>query len=300
MNSKLRNEIKSLFSENVFFDVELKEKSYFHSGGKADCIFSIKNREELEAICNFLQKKSLPFRTFGKGSNLLFKDEGVKEILLINQAKKISKHNNQLEVSSDFFLPRVQKFCHTNSLIGFEFATGIPGSIGGAIKMNAGTKLGEVKEIVEKVYLVDNYNLVGKSKQDLDFNYRHSNITEQQFIFSAVFNLKEGSEEEMAHEKKKVKEYFQYRMDTQPLKEYSFGSTFKNPLQSGKSAAYWIEQAGLKNYRIGDACISQKHANFILNLGNAKTQDALSLIEHVQETIAKKYQINLEREVQIF
>ena len=300
MNSHLQSEIQSTFSKNASFDVNLKKKCYFHSGGTADCILSVNNLNELEKICQFLKKKSLPFRTFGKGSNLLFREERIKEILLVNNSKKIIIKENQLDVSSDFFLPRVLKFCHSNFLIGFEFSTGIPGSVGGALTMNAGTKLGEIKEIIHKVFLIDNYQLIEKSAKELDFSYRHSNIKKEQFIFSAIFNLKKVSKEELQEQKEKTKEYFQYRMDTQPLKEYSFGSTFKNPLSTGKSAAYWIERAGLKNYRIGDACISSKHANFIINLGKATTDDALSLIEHIQEIIAQKYQINLETEVQIF
>ena len=284
-----------------FFDVDLKPYTYFRSGGLAECLLQFNSKEQLEIIASKLYQRGISFLPLGYGSNVLISDNGIKDKVVLLAAKNIYSYKGEkITFSAGTFLPKAQNICYDFHLQGFEFATGIPGSIGGAIKTNAGTKLGEISNALHSITVLEKGNYKTLYKSDLDLAYRFSNLTSEQFVLDATFKLENVSLGKINELKAKTKEYLQYRKDTQPLSQPSFGSCFKNPDVSQSSshhssclpaktahytAAKYIEVCGLKGLVSGDAMISEKHANFIINKGKATTQDALNLIDKIKTAV---------------
>jgi len=285
----------------------LKRFNTWHIGGNADCLIDVVNISDLSYLLNFINKYQVPWFILGKGSNLLVSDSSWKGIVLHlsgdfkswNIFKKNNSFCDKIEVSAGAAIADVTfaQRCCNHGFGGMEFLIGIPGTIGGAIAMNAGAHGTEISDFIKKVEWMDMGGVLHISEiEKLNFKYRFSELNGNfgKIITSAVFELQKSNPKFV---KQKTIQFQKFRMEKQPYNQPSCGSVFKNP--KSHHAAQLIEECGLKGRTIGGAQISQKHANFIVNLGNASSSDILSLIDITQEAVFKKHSINLELEVQI-
>ncbi len=283
----------------VRYEEPLKNHTTFKIGG--NCIALIEPREVsdiIEAI-KICRENNIKFFVIGNGSNLLVPDEGYNGVIikLKSEFSMIKVEGESLIVKSGAKLSEVYPVAYENSLTGFEFASGIPGTIGGAIYMNAGAYGGEMKDIVESVEVLDldNFELKELKNEDLDFSYRKSIIQRKNYIVTSIkLKLKKGNKEEINAVYEDLRDR---RNSKQPLNFGSAGSTFKRP--EGHFASKLIEDAGLKGYHINDAWVSEKHSGFIVNKGNASFKEVMELIENVQKVVFEKFGVKLEMEVRI-
>ncbi len=283
----------------VRYEEPLKNHTTFKIGG--NCIALIEPREVsdiVEAI-KICRENNIKFFVIGNGSNLLVPDEGYNGVIikLKSEFSMIKVEGESLIVKSGAKLSEVYPVAYENSLTGFEFASGIPGTIGGAIYMNAGAYGGEMKDIVESVEVLDldNFELKELKNEDLDFSYRKSIIQRKNYIITSIkLKLKKGNKEEINAVYENLRDR---RNSKQPLNFGSAGSTFKRP--EGHFASKLIEDAGLKGYHINDAWVSEKHSGFIVNKGNASFKEVMELIEYVQKVVFEKFGVKLETEVRI-
>ncbi|WP_455092778.1 UDP-N-acetylmuramate dehydrogenase [Parvimonas micra] len=283
----------------VRYDEPLKSHTTFKIGG--NCIALIEPREISDIIeaVKICRKNSIKFFVIGNGSNLLVPDEGYNGVIikLKSEFSKIEVEGDYLIVNSGAKLSEVYTVAYENSLTGFEFASGIPGTIGGAIYMNAGAYGGEMKDIVESVEVLDldNFELRELKNEELEFSYRKSIIQRKNYIVTTIkLKLQKGNKEEINAVYEDLRER---RNSKQPLNFGSAGSTFKRP--EGHFASKLIEDAGLKGYHINDAWVSEKHSGFIVNKGNASFKEVMELIEYVQKVVFEKFGVKLETEVRI-
>lgn len=297
--STVINEIKKIITEDkIRLNEPMKLHTSFRIGGPADILLLPTEVSEIRNVVIFCRKHDVPLYVIGNGSNLLIRDKGIRGIVL-----KISQNFNDIEVKDNFIKAKsgtlvtvLSKTALENHLKGLEFASGIPGTLGGAIVMNAGAYDGEFSKIIEKVTAMDyEGNIRDLMKEELEFDYRWSVFQKKNhIILEALIKLEKGNYDEI---KSKMEEYSARRKEKQPLNLPSAGSTFKRP--KGHFAGTLIEKAGLKGMRIGDAAVSELHAGFIVNLGNATACDVERLIEYVQKKVYEKFQIWLEPEVKI-
>jgi len=281
-------------------NVLLKNHTSFKIGGRALYFLEAKTKPEIISAIYLAENKNWPFFILGQGSNVLVSDQGFKGLIIKikNQKLKIKKQNQKfkiLEVESGTSLPKLVNFAAQNGLAGLEWAVGIPGTVGGAIYGNAGAFGKSMADLIKEVEVLDEKFKIKKYKNyDCKFSYRESIFKRKAnlIILSAKIKLKK---EKKAKIKKKMKEYLAFRKKTQPLSFPSAGSIFKNP--PGKSAAVLIEKAGLKGKKIGQAQISKKHANFIINLGGAQAWQVKKLIDLVKSKVKQKFGIDLKEEI---
>lgn len=283
----------------VRYDEPLKNHTTFKIGG--NCIALIEPREISDIIeaVKICRENSIKFFIIGNGSNLLVPDEGYNGVIikLKGEFSTIQVEGEYLIVNSGAKLSEVYTVAYENSLTGFEFASGIPGTIGGAIYMNAGAYGGEMKDIVESVQVLDldNFELRELKNEELEFSYRKSIIQRKNYIVTTIkLKLQKGNKEEINAVYEDLRER---RNSKQPLNFGSAGSTFKRP--EGHFASKLIEDAGLKGYHINDAWVSEKHSGFIVNKGNASFKEVMELIEYVQKVVFEKFGVKLETEVRI-
>lgn len=283
----------------VRYDEPLKSHTTFKIGG--NCIALIEPREISDIIeaVKICRKNNIKFFVIGNGSNLLVPDEVYNGVIikLKSEFSKIEVEGYYLIVNSGAKLSEVYTVAYENSLTGFEFASGIPGTIGGAIYMNAGAYGGEMKDIVESVEVLDldNFELRELKNEELEFSYRKSIIQRRNYIVTTIkLKLQKGNKEKINAVYEDLRER---RNSKQPLNFGSAGSTFKRP--EGHFASKLIEDAGLKGYHINDAWVSEKHSGFIVNKGNASFKEVMELIEYVQKVVFEKFGVKLETEVRI-
>ena len=283
----------------VRYDEPLKSHTTFKIGG--NCIALIEPREisDIVETIKICRENSIKFFVIGNGSNLLVPDEGYNGVIikLKSEFSKIEVEGDYLIVNSGAKLSEVYTVAYENSLTGFEFASGIPGTIGGAIYMNAGAYGGEMKDIVESVEVLDldNFELRELKNEELEFSYRKSIIQRKNYIVTTIkLKLQKGNKEEINAVYEDLRER---RNSKQPLNFGSAGSTFKRP--EGHFASKLIEDAGLQGYHINDAWVSEKHSGFIVNKGNASFKEVMELIEYVQKVVFEKFGVKLETEVRI-
>lgn len=283
----------------VRYDEPLKNHTTFKIGG--NCIALIEPREVSDIVetIKICRENSIKFFVIGNGSNLLVPDEGYNGVIikLKSEFSTIQVEGEYLIVNSGAKLSEVYTVAYENSLTGFEFASGIPGTIGGAIYMNAGAYGGEMKDIVESVQVLDldNFELRELKNEELEFSYRKSIIQRKNYIVTTIkLKLQKGNKEEINAIYEDLRER---RNSKQPLNFGSAGSTFKRP--EGHFASKLIEDAGLKGYHINDAWVSEKHSGFIVNKGNASFKEVMELIEYVQKVVFEKFGVKLETEVRI-
>lgn len=299
MNSKIYEDLKRIAgTNNVFTDVPMKEHVTFRTGGSADYFVTAHAEESLTELIKYLRGESIPYYVIGNGSNVLFADEGYRGVVV-----KIGKFNEDLRITGDSIkvsagtlLVRAAKAAYEHSLTGMEFSAGIPGTVGGAVVMNAGAYGSEIKDIITGARAIDEAgNIITLSKEDLKLGYRRSIISERELIITeAVFQLSYGDGTVI---EAKMKELAQKRIEKQPLEYPSAGSTFKRP--EGYFAGRLIQDAGLKGLRVGGAQISEKHSGFVINRENATTNDILTLIKKVQDIVYDKFGVMLEMEVKV-
>ena len=283
----------------VRYDEPLKNYTTFKIGG--NCIALIEPREVSDIVetIKICRENSIKFFVIGNGSNLLVPDEGYNGVIikLKSEFSTIQVEGEYLIVNSGAKLSEVYTVAYENSLTGFEFASGIPGTIGGAIYMNAGAYGGEMKDIVESVEVLDldNFELRELKNEELEFSYRKSIIQRKNYIVTTIkLKLQKGNKEEI---KAVYEDLRERRNSKQPLNFGSAGSTFKRP--EGHFASKLIEDAGLKGYHINDAWVSEKHSGFVVNKGNASYKEVTELIEYVQNVVFEKFGVKLETEVRI-
>lgn len=276
----------------------LSSKSSFRIGGAADLAVFPKNASELKIIVADIKDHKLPYIVVGNGSNILFEDDGYRGcVIFTEKMNKIAVDGNRIIAGAGASVTALATTAKNASLTGLEFSYGIPGSVGGAVVMNAGAYGGEIANAFESCEIFDTEKLELRacSAAEMDFSYRHSILGENKNLIclSAAFALKEGKKEEIDAV---MRDLMGRRISKQPLEYPSAGSVFKRPAPDifvGKL----IEDSGLKGYTIGGAQVSEKHAGFIINVGGATARDVLDLVEHIRAVIRKNYGVELECEV---
>ncbi|MBN1816779.1 MAG: UDP-N-acetylmuramate dehydrogenase [Sedimentisphaerales bacterium] len=279
-------------------DCALSNYTWYGLGGPADYVITPQTVEELAEVVRRCNDNRLAFRTIGYGSNLLVRDEGVHGAVLRLEGPEFSQvlfAHDRLTAWAGASLSKLVLECVRKGLSGLEALTGIPGSIGGAVKMNAGGNFGDIGASVESVTLMDKQgNIFERSKPDLSFDYRRVNITAP-LILSARIQLAEADAEQML---RTVKEIWIYKKNSQPLNMKNAGCVFKNP--RGLSAGALIDRAGLKGTQVGGAKVSEKHANFIIAESNCKSSDVFKLIDLIRDRVKQDFDIDLELELEIW
>ena len=298
----LENNYMKLF-ENVdfgiiLFDEPMKNHTSFKIGGPTDIMIIPESEEDIINAIKFLRENNIKYFVMGNGTNLLVKDTGIRGavIKIADKYNKISIDGDKINCEAGALLSDIGKYTLENSLTGFEFASGIPGTVGGAITMNAGAYGGEMKDIVVKVRALDkNNNIVEFNNEEMDFRYRGSKVVDDDLIvLSTEFQLEKGDKTTI---KEKIDDLAYRRQSKQPLEYPSGGSTFKRP--TGYFAGKLIEDAGLRGLRYGDAQVSEKHCGFVINAGDANFHEVYTLIKTVQKIVKDKFQVSLETEIKI-
>ncbi|OQB14529.1 MAG: UDP-N-acetylenolpyruvoylglucosamine reductase [Firmicutes bacterium ADurb.Bin193] len=288
--------MKILDKSQILTDEPMKNHTSFRIGGLADFIVMPNGAEQISAIVK--EFHDVPLFVMGNGSNMLVSDNGIRGIVIkiCENMKDISLEGNILTCQSGALLSSIASYALKNSLGGFEFASGIPGTVGGAVVMNAGAYDGEMKDVViSTVYIDENGDVHEITGDAHEFGYRKSIFSGKRWII--IENRLKLFEKPRDEIKAKMQEFAKLRRDKQPLECYSAGSIFKRP--EGYYAGKLIEDAGLRGFRIGGACVSQKHCGFIVNDRNASFDDVASLIRHVQNAVEDKFGVKLETEVKI-
>ncbi|MCW4388364.1 UDP-N-acetylmuramate dehydrogenase [Limosilactobacillus oris] len=278
-------------------DEPLMHYTYTHTGGPADWLAFPKNVEEVQTLVAYANDHQLPLTVLGNASNLIVRDGGIEGLtLILTRMNKISVSGNRVTAQAGAAYIETTIAARDHSLTGLEFAAGIPGSIGGAIFMNAGAYGGETKEVVESAtVLLPDGTVKRLTNEELDFGYRHSSVQDNHgVVLDATFSLQPGDHDEIAA---KMDELNARRAAKQPLDLPSCGSVFKRP--TGYFAGKLIHDAGLQGYTAGGAQVSTKHAGFIVNIDHGTANDYVAVIHHVQQTVKEKFGVSLQTEVRI-
>lgn len=281
----------------VLFNEPLNKYTYTKTGGPADILMFPKDVNEVKQILAYAVEKEIPWQVLGNASNLIVRDGGLRGIVIIlTEMNQIKVQGTQISAEAGATLIETTKIARENSLTGMEFACGIPGSIGGAVYMNAGAYGGEIKDCFKSAeVLYSDGTIKTLTLEEMNFAYRHSAIQEQHsIILSATFGLEKGDKKEISA---KMKELTELRQSKQPLEYPSCGSVFKRP--KGHYTGPLIIEAGLQGYQLGGAQVSTKHAGFIVNIADATATDYIELIAYIQEVVNEKFGIMLETEVRI-
>ena len=283
--------------EDIKIDEKLSQYVNFKVGGPADILLTPKNKEQVIKTVNVCKENNIPFYVIGNGSNLLVKDGGFRGVIIsLTNVNQVLVNGERIEAECGAMLKSVSDKAVDNSLTGFEFACGIPGTVGGAVFMNAGAYDGEISHVIESAEVINEDGEVIKlSKEELHLGYRSSIVMEKGYVvLSATFKLNKGTVKSI---KDLVADLTNKRESKQPLEYPSAGSTFKRPV--GYFAGKLIQDAGLKGYSVGGAAISEKHSGFVINKGGATAKDILDLIHHVQDEVKKQFGVDLHTEVRI-
>lgn len=297
-HAALAGELQKLIEGKVRLNEYLKKHTTWRIGGPADVFVDPASKKDVCRVVEVARSKGIPVTVIGNGSNLLVKDGGIRGIVI-----KIGRGLAGIEVKgmviragAGAMLPELAAAARKAGLGGFEFAAGIPGSLGGAVVMNAGAVNGCVADVLSSVQVLDQENkLKTVTKEELGFGYRSSSLQSSEDILLETTWL--GQPKELELIEKETREYLSKRKAMQPQGFPNAGSVFKNP--PGDSAGRLIEAAGGKGLRVGDAEVSTKHANWILNLGHASARDVLMLITKVQQLVQDNFNIKLHREVKV-
>lgn len=291
--------LKNIVSEEDILTKEyMKNHTSFKIGGSADFLVTPRTVDQIQNLIITLKKENIPVFIMGNGSNLLVSDKGIRGVVI-----KLSKNFSSFSISGDevtaqsgILLSTLSKSIVNESLSGFEFASGIPGTIGGAVTMNAGAYDSEMKNIVEEVVAMDmDGNIKTFTNQEMNFRYRKSRVTDETLVvLEAKLKLDKGNIEDI---KAKIDDFTVRRTTKQPLTAYSAGSTFKRP--EGYFAGKLIEDAGLKGIIMRNAAVSSLHSGFVINTGDATCENILELIEFIKLAVFSKFGVMLEEEVRV-
>lgn len=295
---KIYNDLlKKVKSQIIKLDEPLKKHTYTKIGGNADVFVMPTSIEEIKSVVNYAFKNKITITYLGNGSNLIIKDGGIRGIVLsLLGLNEMKEQSGIVHAQSGASIIEVSQYALSKFLTGLEFACGIPGTVGGALYMNAGAYGGEIKDVLKSaIVLTQEGKIIEMESKNLDLEYRSSNIANKKLIvLEAKFELNHGDYKEI---KEKMDELTYLRETKQPLEYPSCGSVFKRP--KGNYAGKLIQDSDLQGKRFGGAEVSKKHAGFIVNVDNATASDYIRLIEHVQENVREKFDIQLEREVKI-
>jgi len=294
----LQMSIFSGLEEIVETDFPLARRTWYGLGGLADYFIRPTTTEQLQEVMKRCNENKIKIYVMGFGSNLLISDNGLRAAVIKLEAEQFTQIQfdaQEVTAWAGAELSKLVLTCVEKGLSGIEAMTGIPGSIGGAVKMNAGGNFGDFGAVVETVTLMDNEgNVFEKSKPELVFDYRRTNITAK-FILNARLTLNTADSEQIM---RTVKEIWIYKKNNQPLNTKNSGCIFKNP--RGVSAGALIDRAGLKGLQIGGAIVSEKHANFIIAEKGCKSRDVIRLIEAIKQRVREQFDIELELEIEIW
>ncbi len=286
--------------EKIIFDEPMKKHTSFKIGGTADKFVKVTNEEELKEAIKYAKDKKLKITIIGNGSNLLVLDKGIRGLVIKIDIQKLEIERKEkyakITVGSGYKTMALGIKLMNEDLSGFEELSGIPGTIGGAIFMNAGAYGKEIKDINISTKCMDyNGEIVELSNQEQEFEYRSSVFNKKDYIIlETKLRLEYGKKEEI---KKKMDEYLSSRKEKQPIEYPSAGSTFKR--QEGVITAKLIDECGLKGFQIGGAKVSEKHAGFVINSDNATAKDVIDLIKYIKEKVNEKYEIKIKEEIRI-
>ena len=301
----LRQEYPELIDDGIVrIEVPLKEHCSFKIGGPAEVFCTPYTQKQLVILLKFCLSHNIPYFILGKGSNLLISDKGIKGIVISTECfNKITLGRYYLSAFCGVTLKDLGNFACENGLSGLEFASGIPGSVGGAVFMNAGAYGKEIKDVLycSRTILPTQDRINSKNPvlylkaEQHNFSYRHSIFQEKGLIhLSSLFNLQKDKPEDIH---RRMQDLQQKRKEKQPMDLPSAGSVFKRP--EGFYTGKLIEECGLRGFRIGDAAVSEKHCGFIVNLGSATAKDVYQLIQHIQKVVYKHYNVHLQTEIRI-
>ena len=298
--SNISKIVDILDSSKVKFNEPMSKYTTMKIGGPADVIVFPANVEDIINTLRFARKNDIPVTVIGNGSKLLVRDKGIRGIVIkvtgsFNKFKVYE--DNTVTIGAGMSMPRISRLTMKEGLSGFEFACGIPGVIGGGVRMNAGAYGSEISDIlIRTTYIDENLELKTLEHDEHNFGYRYSLFKDhpEYVIVSAEFKLEKKNVDEI---KEKIDKNTAARKEKQPLEYPNAGSTFKRP--EGHFVGTMIEELGLKGFRIGDAEVSTKHAGFIVNRGKATARDTISLIEYLKEKVLEKYGVKLENEIEI-
>lgn len=294
----MQMDFKSILGENCKIKELLKDHTTFHVGGECKFFLTPVTEEQLGLCMDIIRKENYKYYILGKGSNILADDRGYDGVIIstccLNDS--IKHEGNYIEAGAGLGLDKISDYAMEHELSGFEFACGIPGSLGGAIVMNAGAYGGEMSEVLSEVKLLGPDGIIRwKSVSELELSYRKSNIlANSEIVLSARLKLRPGDKEKIRAE---IEDLNNRRREKQPLEYPSAGSTFKRP--EGYFAGKLIDDAGLRGFRLGGAAVSQKHCGFVINYDNASSDDIKNLIEYIKSKVYEKFGVKLECEVRM-
>lgn len=295
----ISNIVDVIDKDKVKFDEPMKNHTTIKVGGNADVLVIPTTKEDIVNVLRFAKENNIPVTVIGNGSKLLVTDKGIRGIVI-----KISSKFSEYKIDGEYVtacagmsMPKLSRLVMKEGLSGLEFACGIPGVLGGGIRMNAGAYGSEIANVLVRTqYIDDELNIKVLEHDEHNFSYRYSYFKDHPsyIIISAEFKL---VKKDIAEIKEKMDKNSEARKEKQPLEYPNAGSTFKRP--EGFFVGTMIEELGLKGYSIGDAEVSTKHAGFIVNKGNAKASDVISLMDYIREKVLEKYGIKLENEIEI-
>lgn len=295
----LYTKLKEMDVGIVLKDEPMANHTTMKIGGPADLLIEPSSIDNLRKTMEFIREHNMEWIAIGRGSNLLVSDKGIDgAVIKLGRALGAMELDGlELKVGGGHSLISLATLISRKGLSGLEFSSGIPGSVGGAVYMNAGAHGSDISRVLEKAHILfEDGVMEWLSNEEMEFSYRTSILQKKRpgIVLEAVFRLTEGDRDKIFAEMQRNKDY---RKETQPWDHRCAGSIFRNPLP--EHAGRLIEEAGLKGFSIGGAQVSEKHANFIVNTGNAKAADVLNLIQHIKEVIYKNKNIKMETEVEI-
>lgn len=297
LDERRRGDILRLLRGRAIFDAPMREHTSLRVGGPADCLAGPATIEELKELLHYLRQEKLPYTIIGRGTNLLVRDGGIRGVTIrFGEGLRGWRREGETMLYAEAGLPvaRLVRWGMEWGMEGCECLAGIPGSLGGALRMNAGTQNGEIKDVISRVGIIDDEGTFREMDRDeMGFAYRQSSLPKGAVIVSALLSLRKGEPEAV---RKAVMDLLARRRVTQPLRLPNAGSIFRNP-PAGPPAGRIIEECGLKNLRVKGAQVSSLHANVIVNVGGATAGDVLSLIELVREKVRELRGITLETEI---
>ena len=296
----LVNKFEKKFGDNLRKNVNLSNYSWFNLGGAAEFLFKPENKNQLIEFLKEIKNENIKITVLGAGSNTLIRDNMVKGAVIklgsnFSYTKLINK--NTIEVGAATLDRKLANYAKDNNIANFEFLSCIPGSIGGAITMNSGCYGNDISKILQSIQVIDKKDLIVKEikKENINFLYRGTNLTDDLIIISAKFQGVINNKNKI---EKKQSGFIERKKMSQPSQIKTCGSTFKN-INKDKKAWMLIKESGCENLKVGDAVISQKHCNFFVNKGNAKSKDIETLIKKVKKKVYEKTGVNLQLEIKI-
>ena len=288
-------DLKQLNIGKLELNTSIKKYTTYKIGGNAACVVYPKSIEKLVQLMKFIKFRNIKYKIIGNGSNLIFSDKDFEGILIkLTEFDNIEIFDNKIKVGAGYSLMKLSRIAVKNSLTGLEFAAGIPGTVGGAVFMNAGAYKSDMGYVVQSVkVLTKDFKVVELENKEMNFHYRTSFLQKHPdyVCLEVIIRLEKGKKDVIEDV---MKSRLKRRVESQPLNYPSAGSVFRNP--TGMFAGELIEKCGLKGYKLGGAMISDKHANFVINIDNAKAVDVRNLISLAQEKVKKEYNVDLKVE----